>query len=211
MRRTLFASTVIAVALSGCVASHTWAPGPHQSAANFTEVKGRCELLAAGADNGGGFAYAQGSPQFVGSYLGAAAVASAIDSHNRQQSVMNACMEANGFVIADNGTTGTPNSGIGQRQYQATLSSRASRALEAVITDREAFGIVGASEDADEDALRRCILEDNGGAEGLPTTLPQTEATEERRFYRAVIDERQRSEESTPELARRCRESLSRQ
>jgi len=99
------------------------------------------------------------------------------------------------------------------RLYQPFLSSGASeecRSLESVITDRKAFGIVAASENADEDALRRCILEDNGGAGGLPTPPTQAEASEDCRVYRAVVDGRQSSEESLPELARRCRESLSR-
>jgi len=91
--------SAVAFATSGCVASHTWAPGPHQSAANFTETSGRCKLVSMGAANSGGeFAYAQGSPQFVGSYLGAFTIDSAIGSHNRQQSAFNACMEAQGFV-----------------------------------------------------------------------------------------------------------------
>ena len=51
-----FKIVTLALATSGCVASHTWAPGPHQSAANFTELSGRCKLVAMGADSGGGFA-----------------------------------------------------------------------------------------------------------------------------------------------------------
>jgi hypothetical protein len=100
MLKILFtaAVAVTAIALSGCVASHTWAPGPSQSAENFSRTKGQCKLMAMGADNGSGFAYAQGSPQFVGSYLGAFTIDSAIGSHNRQQSAFNACMEAQGFV-----------------------------------------------------------------------------------------------------------------
>jgi hypothetical protein len=101
--------SAIALATSGCVASHTWAPGPHQSAANFTETSGRCKLVSMGAANSGGeFAYAQGSPQFVGSYLGAVTVASAIGAHNRGQGTYNACMEANGFVEADNLSPANP-------------------------------------------------------------------------------------------------------
>jgi len=101
--------SAVALATSGCVASHTWAPGPHQSAANFAETSGRCKLVSMGAaDSGGGFAYAQGSPQFVGSYLGAVTIASAIGAHNRGQGSYNACMEANGFVEADNLSPANP-------------------------------------------------------------------------------------------------------
>jgi hypothetical protein len=99
--------SAIAFATSGCVASHTWAPGPHQSAASFTETSGRCKLASMGANSGDSFAYAQGSPQFVGSYLGAVTIASAIGSHNRQQNTYNACMEAAGFVEADSTTSST--------------------------------------------------------------------------------------------------------
>jgi hypothetical protein len=103
------AAGAIALALCGCVASHTWAPGPHQSAANFSETSGRCKLAAMGAaDSGSSFAYAQGSPQFVGSYLGAVTIAGVVGAHNRGQSAYNACMEASGFVEADN-TFGTAN------------------------------------------------------------------------------------------------------
>jgi len=94
--------SALALATSGCVASHTWAPGPHQSAANFTETSGRCKLMAMGAaDSGGEFAYAQGSPRFVGSYLGAVTIASAVGGHNRGQNAYNACMEASGFYAVD--------------------------------------------------------------------------------------------------------------
>ena len=107
--KTVSLVSAIALATSGCVASHTWAPGPHQSAANFSETSGRCKLGAMGvADSGGSFAYAQGSPQFVGSYLGAVTIAGAVGAHNRGQSAYNACMEASGFVEADN-TSGTAN------------------------------------------------------------------------------------------------------
>ena len=101
--------SAVAFATSGCVASHAWAPGPHQSAANFTETSGRCKLVSMGAANSGGeFAYAQGSPQFVGSYLGAVTIAGAVGAHNRGQGTYNACMEANGFVEADNLSPANP-------------------------------------------------------------------------------------------------------
>ena len=101
--------SAVAFATSGCVASHAWAPGPHQSAANFTETSGRCKLVSMGAANSGGeLAYAQGSPQFVGSYLGAVTIAGAVGAHNRGQGTYNACMEANGFVEADNLSPANP-------------------------------------------------------------------------------------------------------
>jgi hypothetical protein len=48
-----------------------------------------------------------------------------------------------------------------QRQYQSAVSSLGSeqcRALQAVIEDRERYGIVAPSRDLDEDALRQCGL-----------------------------------------------------
>lgn len=100
MRAAKVVAVASALALTAC-AGHTWVPGPHQNAANFTEVSGRCKLVAMGADPGGGFVYAQGSPQFVGSFVGASVVAGAIGSGVRQQNTYTACMEANGFVIDD--------------------------------------------------------------------------------------------------------------
>jgi hypothetical protein len=88
----------LAVGLGGCAQTTYWMPGPHQDASNFGQVNGQCKMVAMGADSGGGFAYAQGSPQFVGTYLGAVTVASAIGSAVRQQNAYSACMEAQGFV-----------------------------------------------------------------------------------------------------------------
>jgi hypothetical protein len=63
-----------------------------------------------------------------------------------------------------------------QRQYQTTLSSLTSeecRALEAVIEERERYGIIAPSRDADAAALQRCRLEElGGGSRGPVETLP---------------------------------------
>jgi len=85
--------------LCGCVA-HTWAPGP-QVTGNFGAVSGHCKLLAMGASSGGGYVAAAGNPRFVGAFVGASVLAGAIGSAVSQQNAYNACMEANGFVIAD--------------------------------------------------------------------------------------------------------------
>jgi hypothetical protein len=100
MLKPMATAAAVAVSLSACTA-HTWAPGPHQSAANFNEVSGRCKLVAMGIDTGDGVAYAQGSPQFVGTFIGASVAAGAIGSAARQQNAYNACMEANGFYAVD--------------------------------------------------------------------------------------------------------------
>jgi hypothetical protein len=53
-----------------------------------------------------------------------------------------------------------------QRQYQTAvtdISSEQCRALQAVVEDRERYGIVAPSRDLDEDALRQCGLPHSGG------------------------------------------------
>ena len=55
-----------------------------------------------------------------------------------------------------------------QRQYQSAASNLGSeqcRALQAVIEDRERYGIVAPSRDADEAALRQCVLSHAGGGQ----------------------------------------------
>lgn len=95
-----FAAVAAIVALlTGCV-SHTWAPGP-QVSGDFGAVSGQCKLMSMGASSGGGFVAAAGNPRFVGAVVGASVLAGAIGSAVRQQNIYNACMEANGFVIAD--------------------------------------------------------------------------------------------------------------
>jgi hypothetical protein len=57
-----------------------------------------------------------------------------------------------------------------QRQYQSAASNLGSeecRALQAVIEDRERYDIVAPSRDADEAALRQCVLSHSSG--GQPT------------------------------------------
>jgi hypothetical protein len=96
MKRLLLIPAIVGV-LSGC-AAHSWAPGPNQTAANFGQASGQCKLLAMGANSGGGFVAAQGSPQFVGAYTGAVVLAGAIGGAVRQHQAYEACMEAQGFV-----------------------------------------------------------------------------------------------------------------
>jgi hypothetical protein len=57
--------------------------------------------MAMGAPTGGGFVAASGNPRFVGAFVSASVLASAIGSAVRQQNIYNACMEANGFVAVD--------------------------------------------------------------------------------------------------------------
>jgi hypothetical protein len=64
-----------------------WTPGPNQKAENFGQASGQCKMVAMGVNSGGGFSHAQGSPQFVGSYLGAVTVAGAIGGAVREQNV----------------------------------------------------------------------------------------------------------------------------
>ncbi len=91
-----FPSAALAAAsiLTGCVASHEWAPGPGMAAADFEQAKARCSLEA--RHSGGGFA-AVGSPAFVG----AAALGATIGSSNRTQQDFNDCMLATGWRTAE--------------------------------------------------------------------------------------------------------------
>jgi hypothetical protein len=98
MFRTVVCATTVALALTGCVA-HQWAPGPGAHMA-FNQASGQCKLAAEGVPTDG-FAFAQGSPQFVGAYMGATVLAGAIGSAVKQNRVYNACMEAQGFVPVD--------------------------------------------------------------------------------------------------------------
>ncbi len=62
------------------------------------------------------------------------------------------------------------------RQYQTALSDGASlecRALQSVIEERERYGIVAASEEQDEDALRQCGLPHSSGG-GSPFRSTQS-------------------------------------
>lgn len=85
------------IVLAGC-AVQNWAPGPNQTAANFGQASGQCKLLAMGANSGGGFVAASGSPKFVGAAVGASLLAGAIVGAVRQSQAYDACMEASGFV-----------------------------------------------------------------------------------------------------------------
>ena len=62
-----------------------------------------------------------------------------------------------------------------QRQYQTfigNLGSEKCNALQAVVEDRERYGIVAPSRDADEAALRRCHVEQPSGGPSPSQTLP---------------------------------------
>jgi hypothetical protein len=102
--KTLFSrrwltGAAICAALSGCV-QHNWVPGP-QVAAPPGMAQGQCKLAALGGNNGVGFVYAQGSPQFVGAYTGAAVLSGVISSAVRENRIYNACMEAQGYFPQD--------------------------------------------------------------------------------------------------------------
>lgn len=80
------------VFLAGCV-SHTWAPGP-TAAMPFEQASGQCQLAAMGAQTG----YAAiGRPAFVAG----AAIGNAIGNAVRTNVAFNACLQAQGFIIAD--------------------------------------------------------------------------------------------------------------
>jgi hypothetical protein len=101
----LGAVSLAVAALAGC-AKHTWAPGPGATMP-FGQVSGQCKLMAINGQTSG-FVAASGSPKFVAAAVGGAALGSAIGNAVRQQNIYNACMEANGFVVADGQAGATP-------------------------------------------------------------------------------------------------------
>jgi S1-C subfamily serine protease len=89
--------------LGGCV-THTFAPGPGMSVAQFEPDRARCRLFARGADPGTSFG-ASGSPRFVAGAMVAGAVGSGIVSAVRQNADFNDCMVAGGWLVADAAST----------------------------------------------------------------------------------------------------------
>jgi hypothetical protein len=104
----------VVLMLAGC-ATHTWVPGPDVRG-TFGEADGRCKLLA--NNTGGGF-YAQGSQQFVAGAALGAAIGQAVKAQNNY----NACMEANGWEIADEGRPPTPASYAPPASYTSPPSN----------------------------------------------------------------------------------------
>jgi hypothetical protein len=86
------AAVIVVAALTGCV-QHQWAYGPTASMP-FEQASGQCKLTAMGAEQG---VIAFGKPAFVGG----AVLGNAIGNAVRVNTAYNACMEAQGFVIAD--------------------------------------------------------------------------------------------------------------
>jgi hypothetical protein len=84
--------------LGGC-AQHVWVPGPGATA-SFGQANGQCKLTAMGAEHPVN-AYAAGNTRFVATYLGTVSVLGAIDNAVRENNAYNACMEAQGFLAAD--------------------------------------------------------------------------------------------------------------
>ena len=91
MRNVLIA-VAVAAALTGCV-QHQWAYGPTASMP-FEQASGQCKLAAMGAQQG---YLAIGRPSFVAG----AALGNALGNAVRVNTAYNACMEAQGFVVAD--------------------------------------------------------------------------------------------------------------
>lgn len=97
--RRVLLGTVLALSVSGCV-SHTYAPGPGMSAADFGPDSAKCRLFARGSQ--GDFAFgAYGSPQYVGSAMAGAALGYAIGSAVDQSRNYDDCMQARGWEVAD--------------------------------------------------------------------------------------------------------------
>ena len=91
--QTLACFAACALLLTGC-ATHNWAPGPGMEGANVGAAKAKCDYIAR---HGGGSFEASGSTKYV---VGAA-VGFAIGESIRANQDFNDCMQANGWLIAD--------------------------------------------------------------------------------------------------------------
>lgn len=91
--RFLCLAASAALGLAGCV-THTWAPGPGMSAADFGPATARCRLVAR---HGGSDFMAYGNAKEIA----AAELGNAIGESIRANRDFNDCMEASGWRIAD--------------------------------------------------------------------------------------------------------------
>jgi len=82
------------LALAGCAAHTTWAPGPGLTVADFEPAKARCSLMAR---HGGGDFAAYGSPSFVAG----ASLGNAIGQAARARQDFDDCMTASGWRRVD--------------------------------------------------------------------------------------------------------------
>jgi hypothetical protein len=98
MKRKATTALLVALTATGCV-SHTWAPGP-TAAMPFEQASGQCQLVAMGMEQPT-FSAASGSTSFVVGYTAGAQLGGAIGNAIRSNRAYNACMEAHGFVEAD--------------------------------------------------------------------------------------------------------------
>lgn len=91
--RPLTCVLMVLLSLAGC-APHTWVAGPNANPADFSQARAQCSLMA--RHGGGGF-YASGSTRFV---VGAA-IGNAIGEAIRTKADFDDCMQASGWLIAD--------------------------------------------------------------------------------------------------------------
>lgn len=88
-----------AVLLSGCV-NHDFAPGPGMLVSDFEPESARCRIFA--RSNQSGFAFgAAGSPRFVATAVGGAAIGAGIAGAVQNNQNYNDCMMARGWRVAN--------------------------------------------------------------------------------------------------------------
>lgn len=138
----LFSTALIAlgVALTGC-ASHNWTPGP-QATGDFGVVSGRCKLEAAKtpiptsthllSDQNGGY--------FATSGVGLSGI---LASSIQKQDIYNACMEANGFIVADAAQPAGYSSSPGPIAPQPHSKNSGGDVIEVNVYDAAVFGLSG--------------------------------------------------------------------
>lgn len=81
------------VAIASCAPQqHTWAPGP-RAVGDIDTASGKCRMIAE-----------VGAPDYSGAFIrGPYLTADMVGHHRKQQRVFDDCMQANGFVTADEG------------------------------------------------------------------------------------------------------------
>ena len=104
--RSFLLSLIVVFTEVGC--SHTWAPGPNVTEADFVPTRARCSLMAR---NGGDTISVAGSQRFVAGAI----IGNAIGNAFKASADFNDCMQASGFLVADNmPRAGVAPAGLGQ-------------------------------------------------------------------------------------------------
>jgi hypothetical protein len=155
----LSATPLVLLLLGGCV-THTFAPGPGMSGADFEPESARCRLFARGADPGFAFG-AFGSPSFVAATMVGGAIGGVIGSAVRENRNYNDCMQARGWRVADGVHTPTASPAAQREPTAAALAGQPAR----IPTGENVVGAGGAG--LGREPLRLGVAEAHGADDGV--------------------------------------------